>query len=301
MDLESKGTLRLGKRWLKTTRTSGTDHIGDMHECLEAAEAFTHDEKALVMNAVQSEEVSQWLQHPRSCLLVIEPESSPETAVSSLSFTSALILRTLQSAETSVALAVFCALRAETSTDEAVSGPLGLVTQLNAQLMRMIVEERLAVDLSFLKRAKFDNAHEATRPALKLFRKLLDLVSDTEATDGNLYMVFDGLSSVSGDEEDVHRVMTDIFSICEETGFVLKVLISDPVREVLEDASMDVDKKLILQLGGPLASVDDVDSDDLKQDASMAVGLGLRRPERAKGGSSDSSSGDSSGSDSDED
>lgn len=274
-----------------------------MEECLEAAEAFSQDEKAVVMSAVQSGEVSEWLRHPRSCLLVIEPESSPDTAVSPLSFMSALILKTLQSADASIALVVFCALRAEESTDESVSGPLGLVTQLNAQLMRMIMDERLAVDLSFLKRTKFDNAHETTKHALKLLRKLLDLIQATEATDETLYMVFDGLSSMSGDEEDVHRAMTDIVSICEETGFVFKVLVTDPIQEVLDDDSMDVDKKLVLQLGGPVAAVDDVDSNDLKQDASQAVGLGLRRPERAEGDSSGSSRRDdsSSSSDSDED
>lgn len=295
----SKNTKRLGKKWLEAAHNSGTDHIQDMEECLEGADDFSHDDKAQIMSAMQSEEISTWLQHSESCLLVIEPESSPEEAISPLSFVSALITKTLVSTDlTPIVLAVFCALRAEESTEESVSGTLGLVTQLNSQLIKMILDNRLAVDLSFLKRFSFETSH-GTKKALKLFRKLLELVSAAEATDGLVYLVIDGLSSMLGDEDDVHSVVADVLAIFEETGLILKVSISDPILEILEDDTLDIDRKLILPMGGPVEEVDDVDSDDLQQDASLAVGLGLKLQRDKRRRMLDTDSSDGSDSDSD--
>lgn len=303
--LFSKTTLKAGTRWLKKARNSGTDHIADMKECLKAAESFSHDDKAQIMSAVQSEELLAWFGHQESCLLMIEPESSPDEIVNPVSFVSALITKTLKSADAPIFLTVFCGLRAEESTEESVSGPLGLVTHLNAQLIKMIVDNQIAVDLSFLKRATFEHAYQVEKDALKLLRALLKLALAPGDKDGTLYLVIDGLSSMTGDDDDVHRmvrkVLRDCRDVCEGAEYVLKALISDPTHEVLTDESLDIERRLILPMGVPAPEIDDVDSEDLKREALLAVRneLGSKRNQRRRRLESDSS--DCSDSDSDED
>lgn len=277
--VDSKSNQKLGKKWLKRSQTSGTDHVKDMRECLNGAEDFSLDDKAQVMTAMQSDDVLAWLRHSESCLLVIEPDSSPDEVVSPVSFVSAMIFKTLQLACKPLVLAVFCALRAEDSTEESVSGPLGFLTQLNAQLVKAIIDRELAIDLSFLKNPRLDNSHEDVKRALKVFKNVLRAIHAAETTDGILYIVIDCLASMSGDEDEVHKAVTDIIGVCEDTGFVLKILVSDPTQKVSEDG-MDIDNKVVLSMGSLVVEVDDVDSDDLQQDASMAVEVGLGRPER---------------------
>lgn len=303
----SRSTLKLGKKWLKTACTSGEDSIRDIEECLQGAHAFNGDDKAQIMDAIQSEEVLTWIQHPRSCLLIIEPESSPDEVINPISFVSVLLtLETQHSSETPLVLAVFCGLRAEESTEEAMSGPLGLLTQLNAQLIKIILEKELAVELSFLKRSNFERAHKVIKDAFKLFRKLLELVLEAGQTDDSVYLIIDGLSSMPGDEEDVHKVVSNLLHIgedvCQEVGFILKALISDPIQEILEDDDLEFDKKLNLSMGVPVAEIEDVDPEDLQQDVSLALGLGFesRRNERQRL-NSDSSDYSDSDSDSDSD
>lgn len=303
--LFSKSTLKAGTRWLKKARTSGTDHIADMKECLEAAEAFSHEDKAQIMSAMQSEELLAWFGHQESCLLIIEPESSPDEVINPISFVSALITNTLESADAPIVLTVFCGLRAEESTEESVSGPLGFVTQLNAQLIKTIVDGKIAVDLSFLKRASFERSYQVEKDALKLLRALLKLALAPGDKDGTVYLAIDGLSSMTGDDDDVHRMVRNVLcscrDVCEGAEYVLKALISDPTHEVLEDASLDIERRLVLSMGVPAPEIDDVDSEDLKREASLAVRdeLGSKRTERPRRLESDSS--DCSDSDSDED
>lgn len=303
--LVSKTTTKLGKTWLKKARHSGTEHISDMAECLEAAEAFSHDDKAQIMSAMQSEEVSTWFRHSGSCLLTVEPHISPEEVLNPVSFVSALITRTLKSADTSLVLTVFCGLRAEESTEESISGPLGLVTQLNAQLIRMILDGQLTVDLSILRRSNFESSFEVEKHALKLLKKLLELALAAQDKDGTIYLVIDGLSSMTGDEEHVHAMVRKVLSncqdVCEEAEYVLKVIISDPTHEVLEDESLDIDRRIILPMGVPVAEFDDVDSDDLKQEASLTVENELRSKRNRRRGRPGTDSSDYSDSDSEED
>lgn len=301
--LASQNTVKYGQKWLKTAEVSGRDHMTDMNECLQGAHEFNGDDKAQIMSAIQSSEVLAWVQDPRSCLLIIEPESSPEQVVNPVAFLSVLITLEIQnSGGTPIVLAVFCGLRAEQSTEESVSGPLGIVTQLNAQLIKIVLDNDLAVDLSFLKRTNFKRAHEVTKDAFRLFKKLLELVLRAGHTDATIYLVLDGLSSIPGDEEDVHTMVSNILSIgedvCQEAGIDLKVLISDPIQEVLEDDDLAIDKKLVLSMVGPVTELEVVDPEDLQQDASLAVGLGFRskRDERRR---TTSDSSDDSDSDSD--
>lgn len=301
--LFSKSTLKAGTRWLKKADHSGTDHIADIKECLKAAEGFSHDDKAQIMHAMQSEELMAWFGHQESCLLIIEPESSPDEVINPISFVSALITETLNDAP--IVLTVFCGLRAEESSESSVSGPLGFVTQLNAQLIKMILDGQLAADLSFLRRASFENSYQVEKDALKLLRALLKLALAPGDKDGTVYLVIDGLSSMTGDNDDVHRmvrkVLCDCRDVCEGAEHVLKALISDPTHEVLEDESLDIATRLILPMGMPAPEIDDVDSEDLKREASLAVRneLGSKRNARRQRLESDSS--DYSDSDSDGD
>lgn len=212
--------------WLKNLPPLNPDPSKDITECLNTVESLDLAEKDQIQWIMNSDPLYEWLSRSQSCVLEIKAETPPERLDNSLSFTAALLARTLASTADFPVLSFFCGLRSIESRREKQSGPIALLNSLNGQLLRFIVERRPAVDLSFLDgKEHSDRAREKPKHALDLLDHLLGLLPAKDA----VFIVIDSFSRLSGTEADGDKVLQRMVGIVARHKIIVKVLVTDPL------------------------------------------------------------------------
>lgn len=244
-----------------------------------------------VQYIMTSEELLNWLEKPKSGLLVIQAETAPQTQANAISLSSAFLAQSLRESHGSPVLYHSCGLRTEEGPIGAeTSGSIALINSLNSQLARQL---RSHTDLSFLGTDKYRKRSQThLRPALKLLKRLVTEVPENES----LFIIIDSLSRLSGsDAESEAKAIKTISRLVDQStdqGPIVKILMTDLLPEhrlVHQQAAAGGDELYVpdrVDVGGH-----GLNTEYLRE----VSGASIRRFEaRRRAGRSPSGSGDSS-------
>lgn len=199
----------------------------EIAECLSNIHIIPQTERNKVASVVESDELSSWQIASSSCVLVIEPETSPEDILNGVTLSTALLKESLTRSATLPVLAFFCGLRANAASDKgAEAGPLALLNSLNGQLLQFLLKSRDVV-MDFLSDVVVQQK-SASKPhrAFKLLVQLLELLPLGDA----VYILIDSVSNIAGKSSEAERLMDRILKLTTTvSNITVKIIVTDPL------------------------------------------------------------------------
>ncbi|KAH7309947.1 hypothetical protein BKA65DRAFT_168017 [Rhexocercosporidium sp. MPI-PUGE-AT-0058] len=215
------------QKWLKDMKECDDDTFNAIDECLRSVEILSSSEKDKVKWLIDSEDLYEWQSQSRSGVLVIEAETPPEDLTNSMSFTSALLAKSVATTTPFIVLSYFCGLERNELGYEEDSGLVSMIKALDVQLVEAIVKKKPSVDLSILYEEKnFRKASQKLKYAIGLLKDLLGILSEKDT----IFIIIDSFSRMGGDEEVGDKVLGRMIEMIDShPDIVIKLLITDPL------------------------------------------------------------------------
>ncbi|EPE35642.1 hypothetical protein GLAREA_11342 [Glarea lozoyensis ATCC 20868] len=215
----------LVSKWQKALPDSNHDCASYIAEYLKHLAGSSLALRDKVLFIMQSNELYEWLAQTQSCTLEIAADTPPEDLMNPISTVTALLSKTTSHSQKHPVLSFFCGLKTNDTREEEVSGTLGILRSLNAQLLEFILHNRQAIDLEFLADRKYaQTTKQKKKSAWLLFTHLLQLLPDSDV----VFILVDSFSRVSGSDEDGEKLLSRIIGLEEVAkSLIFKVLVTD--------------------------------------------------------------------------
>lgn len=204
------------------------DPTSDSHikKCLDHAGSLDTQEQDKTQYIMNSKSFQDWLDKPTTSLLQVGSETAPESLISFMSLSIAMLALTLGGSTNFAVLSFFCGLRKSESYNETDSGVLGILKSLNGQLLKFILAKQPSTRLSVQDKV-WQNSGNELKYAKALFKQLLSLLPDGCV----VFVLLDSASRVFGDKTQVDELVQRILKVADQqpNHLVVKMLVTDPL------------------------------------------------------------------------
>ncbi|KAK7697290.1 hypothetical protein SLS64_013678 [Diaporthe eres] len=198
-----------------------------IEKCLESIWDLGLKEMDRVKFMMASAELRSWLRSKDSTTLVMESETRPAEVFNALTSSVAIVAQTLISEANFPVLTFFCGLHVNDIYDEQLSGPIGMMNCLNAQLIShfkqlnygMMAQEKLK-DPGFRRKSQV-----RVSTSLALLEQLFKELSD----DNPVVVVIDSACRLLGPSLPAEKAIGGVLRAAARANKIIKMLITDPI------------------------------------------------------------------------
>ncbi|POS73063.1 hypothetical protein DHEL01_v208542 [Diaporthe helianthi] len=195
-------------------------------KCLENIWGLSLKEMDRVKYIMASAELRSWLRSSRSAMLIIDSETRPDDVFNALTSSIAIVTHTLILEANFPVLSFFCGLHANEVYDEHLSGPIGLLNCLNAQLLSYFKEQDVDTTVhQQLQKPKFRRrSQNKVSKSLELFEIMLNDLSESDP----VVIVVDSACRLRGSRQLANQAIRGLLQVAGKANRVVKILISSP-------------------------------------------------------------------------
>lgn len=172
---------------------------------------------------IESPQLREWLNFPRSRILLLNGDGDANEMFSSTTFLSAKLLESLGHIEPIISQHFFCSLHT-TSRKDVMADATGLIKSFGSQLLL----RNLSWDLSFLSSSDLGKIqHNDIETICALFRRLIGQLPDTSF----LFWIIDGINYYERSERrrEFLKVIQELLGVIKDcNGVVIKLLLTCP-------------------------------------------------------------------------
>ncbi|KAK7709976.1 hypothetical protein SLS63_013118 [Diaporthe eres] len=212
--------------WLREVDQCRSDS-SYIEKCLESIWDLGLKEMDRVKFMMASAELRSWLRSKDSTTLVMESETRPAEVFNALTSSVAIVAQTLISEANFPVLTFFCGLHVNDIYDEQLSGPIGMMNCLNAQLIShfkqlnygMMAQEKLK-DPGFRRKSQV-----RVSTSLALLEQLFKELSD----DNPVVVVIDSACRLLGPSLPAEKAIGGVLRAAARANKIIKMLITDPI------------------------------------------------------------------------
>ncbi|KAL9134028.1 MAG: hypothetical protein Q9175_004793 [Cornicularia normoerica] len=195
----------------------------DLKRCLRMGPSLSLTDQDRVKWMIESPQLREWLNFPRSRILLLNGDGDANEMFSSTTFLSAKLLESLGHIEPIITQHFFCSLHT-TSRKDVMADATGLIKSFGSQLLL----RDLSWDLSFLSSSDLGKIqHNDLETICALFRRLIGQLPDTSF----LFWIIDGINYYERSERrrEFLKVIQELLGVIKDcNGVVIKLLLTCP-------------------------------------------------------------------------
>jgi len=227
----SKRNKKIVNNWLDHLRPVHYAVTEDFRECFHSFGSFSLAEKDKVQWLITSDEIHSWLEAPQSAVLIVEPQTHPDSVLNPVSFTSAFLAKLLRKQDYPT-VCFFCSMRSNVSMEREKSGPGAMLQSVFAQLLVQIKKKRPEINLAAFpkpdaKPLKLRNI----AGLLKRICKLLDMLPDRDC----VFILLDSVLDLAGRDSEDDEVIEGILKLADDTRLTIKIMATSVFSTVVRD------------------------------------------------------------------
>ena len=208
----------------------------DLKRCLSMGSALSLIDQDRIKWMIESSRLRDWLNFPRSRILLINGNSDANEMFSSTTFLSAKLLESLGHIEPIIIQHFFCSLHTSSRKDT-MADATGLIKSFSFQLL----QRDISWDLTFLSSTDIEKLRENHLDTVcSLFRGLLQQLPDTTF----LFWMIDGINYYERSErrQDFLKVVHELLGMIKDrNGVVIKLLFTCPGTSFFVKDMLDKD------------------------------------------------------------
>ncbi|KAF7532423.1 hypothetical protein G7Z17_g13642 [Cylindrodendrum hubeiense] len=198
----------------------------DIEECYSSFdEKLSTPEKNKAWGILLSAKVQKLLNERKTSTLVIESAEFLGNVYNPLNFAATFLAKELAANRTHpIVLSFHSGCRTFESLDHDVSGPLGMINSLNAQLLTQVLERNRDTEIPMLDDIEKHKTYQKKLSAgIQLFRETLGTLSDED----NVVIILDSLSAMTGNPRRQADILSQLLEVIYDADVVVRMVVSD--------------------------------------------------------------------------